>query len=126
MSKLLELKPDSLGGLPEGSTADEAEKFNDKFRNRYRRFRKGVGPASTGSRIRRHRVGDVGEASQGSRGARWQDLRWAKPMCTWQELHRGEGPKSRVASVGHHGGFPRARQHGPDANPARSAGGDNS
>ncbi|CAN0001693.1 unnamed protein product, partial [Pylaiella littoralis] len=40
MNKLLELKPDALGGLPATATPQEAEEFRAKFNNWYRRFRK--------------------------------------------------------------------------------------
>ena len=40
MNKLLELKPDALGGLPAGAKPDEALAFRAKFKNWYKRFRK--------------------------------------------------------------------------------------
>ena len=71
-------------------------------------------------------MGDVDEALGGSRGARWQDLRWVKPVRTWREPHRGGGPEFQAAGVGDRGNFLRTRQHRPDGDPARDAGGDNS
>ena len=40
MNKLLEIKPDALGGLPATATPKEAEEFRAKFNNWYQRFRK--------------------------------------------------------------------------------------
>jgi len=40
MNKLLEVKPDALGGLPATATPKEAEQFRAKFNNWYQRFRK--------------------------------------------------------------------------------------
>ena len=40
MSKLLENKPDALGGLPAIATPKEAEEFRDRFNNWYQRFRR--------------------------------------------------------------------------------------
>lgn len=61
----------------------------------------------------------LSKASRGFRRTRWPDLHVAKPMCTRRESHRGEGAESQVTGWG-------SRQHGPDANSARDAGGDNS
>ena len=38
MNKLLEIKPDALGGLPAIATPKEAEEFRDRFNNWYQRF----------------------------------------------------------------------------------------
>ena len=40
MNKLLELKPDALGGLPANATPKEAEEFRARFNNWYQRFRR--------------------------------------------------------------------------------------
>ena len=40
MNKLLEIKPDALGGLPATATPKGAEEFRAKFNNWYQRFRK--------------------------------------------------------------------------------------
>ena len=40
MNKLLELKPDALGGLPATATSEEAEQFRARFNNWYQRFRR--------------------------------------------------------------------------------------
>ena len=40
MNKLLELKPDALGGLPATARPEEALAFSDKFKCWYQRFRK--------------------------------------------------------------------------------------
>ena len=40
MNKLLEIKPDALGGLPANATPTEAEEFRARFNNWYQRFRR--------------------------------------------------------------------------------------
>ena len=40
MNKLLEIKPDALGGLPANATPKEAEEFRARFNNWYQRFRR--------------------------------------------------------------------------------------
>ena len=40
MNKLLELKPDALGSLPDTNTPDDAEEFRKKFNPWYQRFRR--------------------------------------------------------------------------------------
>ena len=43
MKKVLELKPDALGGLSATATPDEVLNFLDKFNSWYQRFRKRCG-----------------------------------------------------------------------------------
>ena len=79
MNKLLEIKPDALGGLPANATPKEAEEFRARFNNWYQRFRRRRQFSirrriSVGQKLHRTRgygVGDADEASEGSRGARW-------------------------------------------------------
>ena len=40
MNKLLEIKPDAVGGLPANATPKEEEQFRARFNNWYQRFRR--------------------------------------------------------------------------------------
>ena len=69
MSKLLELKPDALGGLPATARPEKALAFSDKFKCSYQRFRKRRGFSIR----RRTRVGQ--QLLIGHEGVAWALVR---------------------------------------------------
>ena len=126
MNKLLELKPDTLGGLPATARPEEALASSDQFKCWYQRFRK-----RRGFSIRRRT--SVGQRlSTGHVGMAWatlMKLRMERPCEIYARRNPpacGDSPIKGEAGVGDRRSVRRTRQNGPDANPARDAGGDNS
>ncbi|CAM9878076.1 unnamed protein product, partial [Pylaiella littoralis] len=80
MNKLLEMKPDALGGLPANATAEEGLAYKVKFNKWYQRFRK-----RHRFSIRRHT--SVGQKlSKGHEGMAWATLMKLREALVFEEL----------------------------------------
>ncbi|CAM9340623.1 unnamed protein product, partial [Pylaiella littoralis] len=80
MNKLLEMKPDALGGLPANATAEEGLAYKVKFNNWYQRFRK----RHRFSIRRRTSVGQ--KLPKGHEGMAWATLMKLREALVFEEL----------------------------------------